>query len=84
MKLHVLSDIHVEFELFDAPRTDADVVVLAGDVHVGRKGLKWALKQFPNKPVIYVLGKPRKGSARVDRRQKGHFVPLLWQCCALY
>lgn len=56
MKLHVLSDIHVEFEDFDAPATDADVVVLAGDIHVGRNGLDWALKQFPDKPVLYVLG----------------------------
>ena len=56
MKLHVLSDIHVEFEEFNAPATDADVVVLAGDIHVGRNGLDWALKQFPDKPVLYVLG----------------------------
>jgi Icc-related predicted phosphoesterase len=56
MKLHILSDIHVEFEPFDAPETHADVVILAGDIHVGRKGLDWALQQFPGKPVIYVLG----------------------------
>ncbi|MEL7023237.1 MAG: metallophosphoesterase [Pseudomonadota bacterium] len=56
MKLHVLSDIHVEFEFFDAPATDADVVILAGDIHVGRNGLDWAVRQFPDKPVIYVLG----------------------------
>lgn len=56
MKLHVLSDIHIEFESFDAPATDADAVVLAGDIHIGRNGLDWALRQFPDKPVIYVLG----------------------------
>ena len=56
MKLHVLSDIHVEFEAFDAPSTDADVVILAGDIHIGRSGLDWASRQFPDKPVIYVLG----------------------------
>ncbi|MEM9690500.1 MAG: metallophosphoesterase, partial [Pseudomonadota bacterium] len=56
MKLHILSDIHVEFEAFVPPATDADVIVLAGDIHVGRKGLDWALEQFPDKPVIYVLG----------------------------
>ena len=56
MKLQILSDTHIEFEAFDAPATDADVVVLAGDIHVGRRGLDWALQQFPNKPVIYVLG----------------------------
>jgi predicted phosphodiesterase len=36
MKLHVLSDLHTEFADFDLPETDADVVVLAGDVGVGR------------------------------------------------
>ncbi len=56
MKLHILSDIHNEFEVFEAPATEADIVVLAGDVHVGRRGLDWALQQFPNKPIIYVLG----------------------------
>ena len=56
MKLHVLSDIHIEFESFDAPATDADAVVLAGDIDIGRNGLDWALRQFPDKPVIYVLG----------------------------
>lgn len=56
MKLHILSDTHVEFESFEVPATDADVVVLAGDIHVGKNGLDWALQQFPEKPVIYVLG----------------------------
>lgn len=56
MKLHVLSDLHVEFAPFSAPATDADVIVLAGDIHVGRKDLDWAVEQFPDKPVIYVLG----------------------------
>ena len=32
------------------------MVILAGDVGTGRNGLKWALKTFPDRPVIYVLG----------------------------
>lgn len=56
MKLLVLNDLHVEFEGFDPPATDADVVILAGDIHVGTKGLAWARKKFPSVPVIYVLG----------------------------
>ena len=35
MKLHVLSDLHTEFAEFSPPGTDADVVVLAGDIGVG-------------------------------------------------
>ncbi len=56
MKLHVLSDIHVEFGDFVVPDVGADVVVMAGDTHVGTRGLRWVLKQDLNLPVIYVLG----------------------------
>ena len=56
MKLHILSDLHLEFERIDPPRTDADVVVLAGDIHTGLRGLDWALEYFPDKPVVYVPG----------------------------
>lgn len=56
MKLHILSDLHLEFERLDPPRTDADVIVLAGDIHTGLRGLEWALEYFYNRPVVYVLG----------------------------
>jgi hypothetical protein len=56
MKLHVLSGLHTEFGHFDLPETDADIVVLTGDVGLGRGGLEWLLKQWLDKPVIYVPG----------------------------
>ncbi len=56
MRLHILSDLHLEFERFTPLEVDADVVILAGDIHTGRNGLKWALKNFHDQPVIYVLG----------------------------
>ena len=56
MRLHILSDLHLEFGKVKIPETDADVIVLAGYIHVGSKGISWARKQFPDKPVIYVLG----------------------------
>ena len=56
MRLHILGDLHLEFGSAKIPATDADVVVLAGDIHLGRKGRKWARNQFPTKPVVYVLG----------------------------
>ncbi len=56
MKLQVFSDLHVEFEPFEAPQSDADVVILAGDIHVGKHGLKWALEAYPDTPVVYVFG----------------------------
>jgi len=56
MKLRILSDVHVEFEDFDPPPVNADVVVLAGDIHVQHHGLDWAREKFPGLPVLYVLG----------------------------
>ena len=56
MKLHILNDLHIEFEDFEPPATDADVVVLAGDIGVGMEGLRWAEDRFPDKQMIYVPG----------------------------
>ena len=56
MRLHILSDLHLEFGITSIPDTDADVVVLAGDIHLGREGRMWARRHFPDKPVVYVLG----------------------------
>ena len=56
MKLLVLSDLHTEFSDFDPPHTDADVVVLAGDIGVGSGGVEWAARKYPNVPVVYVPG----------------------------
>jgi predicted phosphodiesterase len=56
MRLHILSDLHLEFEPFTPPAVEADAVVLAGDIHTGRNGLRWAVETFPDRPVIYVLG----------------------------
>ncbi|MDK9725543.1 MAG: metallophosphoesterase family protein [Sterolibacteriaceae bacterium MAG5] len=58
MKLHILSDLHLEFGKWpkgiDVNAIDADVTVLAGDIGVGLEGLQWALTI--NRPVIYVMG----------------------------
>ena len=56
MKLQILSDLHIEFEPFDIPQVDTDVVILAGDIHTGKRGIDWILEAIPDKPVIYVLG----------------------------
>jgi Icc-related predicted phosphoesterase len=56
MKIHILNDLHTEFEDFVVSTTDADVVILAGDIGVGMEGLRWAKARFPNRPVIYVPG----------------------------
>lgn len=56
MRVHIISDLHMEFAPFQPNKVDADVVVLAGDVHNGLNGIKWLLKTFREQPVIYVLG----------------------------
>lgn len=59
MKLHVLSDVHLEFQKCrnqsGLGNIDCDVHVLAGDIGVGLAGIEWALHNF-SKPVIYVFG----------------------------
>ncbi|MGA2244561.1 MAG: metallophosphoesterase [Verrucomicrobiota bacterium] len=56
MRLHVLSDLHLEFGPYEPEPTDADAVVLAGDIHMGRAGLEWIRRHFSRQPVVYVLG----------------------------
>jgi predicted phosphodiesterase len=56
LKLHVLSDLHLEREAFAAPAADADVVVLAGDVARGTRGIEWARGWAGGAPVVYVAG----------------------------
>lgn len=55
MKLHILSDLHLENEGFTIPETNADVIVLAGDIHEGTRAIPW-IKEQTDKPVIYVAG----------------------------
>lgn len=56
MKIQIISDLHQEFGLTDLSFDHADVVVLAGDVNLGTKGIEWIKTKIPDKPVIYVLG----------------------------
>lgn len=54
MKLNILSDLHLGFSEMEWPITDADLVVLAGDVSRPREAIAWALRL--EKPVLYVPG----------------------------
>lgn len=56
MRLQVFSDLHLEFSGFEPMLQNADVVVLAGDIHTGTQGVKWARQCFRDCPVIYVPG----------------------------
>ena len=77
MRVHVLSDLHLEFGPFSVPKVEADVVVLAGDTQPGKRGVQWALKTFPHRPVIYVLGN-HDYYAKVMPRLKVEAISATW------
>lgn len=73
MKIHVLSDLHNEFSKYHIQVKDADVIVLAGDISVGTRGVDYAkelLKETSSK-VIYIMGNHEAYRCNLDtlRRQ---------------
>ncbi len=54
MKLHILSDLHLSVAAFEPPATDADVVILAGDLARPDEVMPWA-NRF-SRPVLFVPG----------------------------
>ncbi len=65
MKLNILSDLHLSVCGFDRPETDADVVVLAGDIARPREAIAWAREY--GKPVLYVPGNHEFYGGAIDR-----------------
>lgn len=58
MKIQYMSDLHIEFGHMDIPAKTGDVLVLAGDIHVGAGAIaclleKWAMV---HDKIIYVHG----------------------------
>lgn len=56
MRIRILSDLHLEFGTREFDFSNTDIVVLAGDVHIGIKGIEWILKNILDVPVLYILG----------------------------
>lgn len=56
MRIHVLSDLHLEVAGFQPHQVECDVVVLAGDIANHTDGLDWARRKWPDKEIIYVPG----------------------------
>ena len=67
MKLQILSDLHLEENDYSIKETDADVIILAGDISIGSDAVDW-IKQQTDKPVVYVAG---------NHEYYGHFCPEL-------
>ncbi len=55
MRIRIYSDLHLEFAPFAPPASDADVIVLAGDIDNGAAGIGWAREIF-GEPVLYLAG----------------------------
>ncbi|MEN9544448.1 MAG: hypothetical protein RLZZ598_1281 [Pseudomonadota bacterium] len=57
MKIAIYSDLHLEMAPFVPPADlAADVVVLAGDIDLGTRGIEWARRTFGDRPIVYVHG----------------------------
>ena len=70
-RLALFSDLHLEFTGDDAFRPaveGADIVVLAGDIWIGTRGIEWAARTF-SQPVLYIAGNH-------EFYEKGHFQQL--------
>lgn len=58
MRIHILSDLHLEFSHYQ-PHRDADaadVIILAGDISKSHHGIFWARAAWPDKKIVYVAG----------------------------
>lgn len=99
MKVQILSDLHLEFFRGDLKgrgtvsiHPDAEVVVLAGDIHLGKQSLEFAAELHARcaRPVLWVPGnheyygqdheKLSQGFSR-SHKQSGCFGwrPFLWR-----
>jgi predicted phosphodiesterase len=56
MKVLAMSDLHNEIHPLIPQLVDADVVVLAGDIDEGCKGIRWARVVWADKEIIYTPG----------------------------
>lgn len=52
MRIHLLSDLHLEFGPYVPVAVEADVVVLAGDIHTLGRSVGWARRNFAGRVLI--------------------------------
>ena len=56
MKIHIISDLHLEFGDYTPPSVERDLLILAGDIHVGKRSVRFLEEQLQLSPVVYILG----------------------------
>ncbi|HLS50468.1 MAG TPA: metallophosphoesterase [Burkholderiaceae bacterium] len=54
MRLQIVSDVHLSHGDLKLPETDADLLILAGDIDEPEKAIEWASRL--GKPILYVMG----------------------------
>jgi Icc-related predicted phosphoesterase len=70
MKLHILSDLHLNLAGdLEVPSLDADVVLLAGDIDSGLDSLQWAMDTFMT-PTLLVLGNHETKPGNMEELEK--------------
>ena len=67
MRIHILSDLHIEFGTCECASVGSDLIVLAGDVHNKRNGLRWIRSSIPDVPVLYLMGNHEFCGAKFPR-----------------
>lgn len=56
MRVRILSDLHLEFGPIQLPKIEADLVILAGDIHTKLNGIRWIQEHISDTPVLYLAG----------------------------
>ncbi len=69
MKLHILSDLHNERSPYVPAVREADLVILAGDIDEGTRGMEWARATF-DCPVLYVAGNHEYYGGHLERTRE--------------
>jgi len=69
MLIRPVSDLHLEFGDWIPPQVEADLVILAGDIHLRDKAFPWIQTHFPATRTIYVNGN--------HEYYKNHFIPTI-------
>lgn len=65
MRIHILSDLHNEIGGYTPEAVEADLVILAGDIHSEGRGVAWARDSFPGR-VLYVPGNHEFYDGHID------------------
>jgi predicted phosphodiesterase len=68
MRIHILSDLHNEFQPFEPSDVEADLVVLAGDIHSKGRSAQWALETFPGS-ILLVAGNHEYYNSSIEKTE---------------